>query len=81
MCQPLPFQIVELLPEEKGLVRVGDYTEEALLEVIEDPRIGDFLILHGRIAVTKIDPEEAMEMLAELGLEAPVAARAQASAA
>lgn len=81
MCQPLPFQIVELLPDEKALVKVGDYTEEAILEVIDDPQIGDFLILHGRIAVAKIDPQEALEMLAGLGVEAVVAVGTQASAA
>ena len=81
MCQPLPFQIVELLPDEKAVVKVGDYTEEAILEVIDDPRIGDFLILHGKIAVAKIDPQEALEMLAGLGVEAAIAVRTQATAA
>jgi hydrogenase expression/formation protein HypC len=81
MCAPLPFQIVELLPDEKALVKVGDYTEEAIVGVIDDPQVGDFLILHGKIAVAKIEPQEALEMLAGLGIEAPVAAGTPASAA
>ncbi len=75
MCAPLPFQIVELLPDEKALVKVGDYTEEAILSVIDNPRVGDFVILHGKIAVARIDPQEALEMLAGLGVEAPFAVR------
>jgi hydrogenase expression/formation protein HypC len=80
MCAPLPFQIVELLPDEKALVKVGDYTEEAILNVIDDPQVGDFVILHGKIAVARIDPQEALEMLAGLGVEAPVAVGTQAPA-
>jgi hydrogenase expression/formation protein HypC len=81
MCVPLPFQIIELLPNGNALARIGDVTEEAILDVIDDPQVGDFLILHGKIAVTKIDPQEALEMLAGLGAEAPIAVATQASAA
>ncbi len=81
MCAPLPFQIVELLPDEKALVKVGDYSEEAILSVIDEPQVGDFVILHGKIAVAKIEPQEALEMLAGLGIEAPVAVSAQSPAA
>lgn len=78
MCAPLPFQIVELLPDEKALVKVGDYAEEAIVDVIDNPQVGDFVILHGKIAVARIEPQEALEMLASLGVEAPIAVRTQA---
>lgn len=44
-----------------------------MVEEIDDPQLGDFVIIHGKIALTRIDPEEALEMLAGLGAQAPVA--------
>ncbi len=69
MCAPLPFQIVELLPDEMAIAKLGEVTERVTVEVIDEPRVGDFVILHGRIALTKIDPDEALDMLAQIGAE------------
>lgn len=80
MCAPLPFQIVELLPDEMATVKLGNVTETVTVEVIDDPRIGDFLILHGKVALTKIDPDEALEMLARLGAEAALPSEASCAA-
>ena len=62
-------QFAELAPRTFALQKVGDYTEEAILNVINDAQVGDFLILHGKIAVAKIDPQEALEMLEGKKLE------------
>lgn len=75
MCAPLPFQIVELLPEQMAIVKLSDAVEEISVEEIDDPQVGDFVILHGKVALTKIDLDEALELLAELGARAPVAPR------
>lgn len=77
MCAPLPFQIIELLPDEMAVVKLGNIRETCTVEVIDDPKVGDFLILHGRIALTKIDPDEALEMLAAIGAEGQWPARAE----
>lgn len=75
MCMPLPFQIVELLPDDMGVVTFGEFTETVSLEVIDDARVGDFVILHGKIALTKLDKDEALEMIAEIGADQNSAAQ------
>ncbi|WP_298355373.1 HypC/HybG/HupF family hydrogenase formation chaperone [Rhodoblastus sp.] len=75
MCAPLPFQIVELLPEQMAIAKLGDSVEKITVEEIDDPQVGDFVILHGKVALTKIDPDEALKLLAELGAQAPIAPR------
>lgn len=67
MCIPLPFQIAEMLPDEMGVVTLGYISETVSLEMIEDACVGDYVILHGKVALTKLDRDEALEMLAELG--------------
>ncbi len=80
MCAPLPFQIVELLPDEMAVVQLGKVSETVTVEVIDDPRIGDFVILHGKVALTKIDEDEAQEMLAQIGASPILPMRASCSA-
>lgn len=72
MCAPLPFQIIELLPNDRATVKLGEVTEEVSVDMIEEPRLGDFLILHGRVALTKIEPDEAFDLLEQLGVSAPI---------
>ncbi len=79
MCAPLPFQIVELLPDEMAVVKLGMVSETVTVEVIDDPRVGDFVILHGKVALTKIDVDEAHEMLAQIGADAILPMRADCS--
>lgn len=72
MCAPLPFQIIELLPNDRAKVTLGEVTEEVSVDMIEEPRLGDFLILHGRVALTKIEPDEAHDLLGQLGVSPPI---------
>lgn len=41
--------------------------------LLEDVKVGDYVILHGRNALQKIDPEEAQKTLALFASEAPAA--------
>lgn len=47
MGAPLPFQIVELLPDQMAVMKWGNVSETVTVEAIDDSRIGDFVILHG----------------------------------
>ena len=79
MCAPLPFQIVELLPDEMAIVKLGSVSETVTVEVFDDPHVGNFVILHGRVALTKIDADEAQEMRAKIGANQILPARAHCS--
>lgn len=62
MCLAVPGKIVEL--HEKSCMRMGriDYggiSREACLEYLDDPRIGDYVMVHVGFAISKVDEEEA----------------------
>ena len=70
MCLPLPFQVAELLDDDMARVTLGDVTEIVSLELIEDARVGDYVILHGTCALTRLDAADAQDMVAQLGAAA-----------
>lgn len=64
MCLALPVQVVELLPEEQGIVDLGGVRKTVSLALLDDVTVGDYVILHVGYALTKLDPEEAEKTLA-----------------
>jgi hydrogenase expression/formation protein HypC len=63
MCLAVPMKVIELLPEEKA--RVEREGLEAVVDVslIEQPRVGDYLIIHAGYAIQALDLEDAEERL------------------
>jgi hydrogenase expression/formation protein HypC len=73
MCLAIPVQITEILPDEMAKVTLDGVTRVVSTALIEDPRVGDYVVLHVGYALAKIDPEEAertLEMLAQAGAAA-----------
>ena len=66
MCLAIPGMIKELY-EEGGLkmckVDISGVTQSACVETIEDPMIGDYIIVHAGFALNKLSVEEAKETL------------------
>lgn len=66
MCLAIPGQIKELY-EEGGLqmckVDISGVTQSACVETIDDPQIGDYIIVHAGFALNKLSLEEAQETL------------------
>ena len=70
MCLAIPVQITEILPDEMAKVSLDGVTRVVSTALIDDPRVGDYVVLHVGYALAKIDPDEAertLEMLAEAG--------------
>ena len=70
MCLAIPVQIAEILPDEMAKVSLDGVTRVVSTALIDDPRVGDYVVLHVGYALAKIDPEEAertLEMLAQAG--------------
>lgn len=70
MCLSIPAEIIEI-NGNKATVSVGGTTYEASLDLVDDVKVGDYVLLHTGFALQKLDPEEAEEtikMLKELGL-------------
>ncbi|MEI7982638.1 MAG: HypC/HybG/HupF family hydrogenase formation chaperone [Bacteroidota bacterium] len=62
MCLAIPAKVIAV--EGSGaLVTVGDTEYRASLLLLDDVRVGDFIMLHAGFAIEKVDPEEAAETM------------------
>lgn len=62
MCLGIPGKLENLLGT-KGIVSYGGAKREVDLSLIEDPRIGEYVIVHAGFAIAKLDESEAKETL------------------
>lgn len=67
MCLALPVRVVEVGVSPAGdwaIVDLGGVKKEISLALLDDVRVGDYVILHVGYALSKLDPEEAEKTLA-----------------
>lgn len=62
MCLAIPSKIVEI-KDGVATIDVEGVRRSASLLLLEDPQVGDYVIVHAGFAIHKIDEEEAMETL------------------
>ncbi|MDJ0809619.1 MAG: HypC/HybG/HupF family hydrogenase formation chaperone [Desulfobacterales bacterium] len=62
MCLAIPSKIVEI-NDNMGKIDVAGVQREASLLLLEDPRVGDWVIVHAGFAIQKIDEATAQESL------------------
>lgn len=70
MCLAIPVQVTELLPDDMAKVSLDGVTKVVSTALVEDLKIGDYVVLHVGYALAKIDPDEAertLELLASAG--------------
>ncbi len=90
MCLGIPGEILEAHPGAGGLrfgtVRFGGATREVCLEYVPEAAVGDFVIVHVGLAISRVSPEEAeevfgyleeMQALADLSDEMDAVARSE----
>ena len=62
MCLAVPAQIVSI--EGKDVkVKISGNTMRASLDLLDDVKVGDFVLLHAGYAIQKIDEDEARKTL------------------
>ena len=69
MCLAIPVQVTEILPDNMAKVTLDGVSKMISTALIDDVRLGDYLVLHVGYALTKIDPEEAertLELIREM---------------
>ncbi len=76
MCLAIPGKIVEIVDEENQIakVEVGGVRRNVNTGLLDDARIGDYVLIHVGFAMSKVDEREAEEtlrMLQELGSYEP----------
>lgn len=62
MCLSIPAKI-ESIEGEMAMVSVGSVTYKASLQLLDDAKVGDYILLHTGFAISKISEEEAAETL------------------
>ena len=67
MCLAIPVQVVELQGETMARVRVGNrqtFLTTSTMRLPEQPKLGDYLIVHAGFAMHSLTEEEAQSSLA-----------------
>lgn len=64
MCLAIPGKIKSIEIQYNGLVRManvvfGGITKQASLEMLPDAQVGDYVLVHVGVAISKVDEEEA----------------------
>ena len=73
MCLAIPVQIKEIIDENTAVAEISGLKKTISTALLEDVKVGDYVILHVGYALQKIDPEEAQKPLALFASEAPAA--------
>ena len=73
MCLAIPVQIKEIIDESTAVAEISGLKKTISTALLEDVKVGDYVILHVGYALQKIDPEEAQKKLALFASEAPAA--------
>lgn len=63
MCLAVPMKLASVSETGVGVGDLDGSRHEVDLTLIEDPRIGDFVIVHAGFAIEKLDEDEANERL------------------
>ena len=62
MCLGIPAKVVEKT-NGAGIAEIGGVKREVDLRLVEEAKVGDYVILHAGFAIQKLDEEEAKETL------------------
>lgn len=65
MCVAIPSKVVEI-EDNVATVELGGNRSSARLDLIEDVKIGDYVLVHAGFAITTVDEQYALETLAML---------------
>ena len=63
MCLAVPLKIENLLEDDKALVKQANSLLEIDVSLLDEPKSGDFVIVHAGYAIEILDDGEAEERL------------------
>ena len=62
MCLGIPMKILKI-QSDRAIVSAAGVERRIAVNFLNNPRIGDYVIVHAGFAIEKIDPEKAEETL------------------
>jgi hydrogenase expression/formation protein HypC len=69
MCHALPVKIVALTGPDTAKVSLNGIIKEVSVALIDDPKPGEYVVLHVGYALARIDEAEALRTLALLAAD------------
>ena len=64
MCLAAPAKILEIFDDgNRALVDYGGIKKTAVLSFIENPQVGEYVIIHAGYAIEKLNEQQALENL------------------
>ena len=71
MCLAIPVQIKEIVDENTAVAEISGLKKTISTALLDDVKVGDYVILHVGYALQKIDPAEAKKTLSLFASEGP----------
>jgi hydrogenase expression/formation protein HypC len=65
MCLAVPSKIIDI-QDSLARVDVDGVVREASLLILDDVKIGDYVIVHAGFAISKLDEQAALQTLADM---------------
>ena len=65
MCLAVPSKIIEI-NGDTAKVEVDGVVRDTSIMLIEDPRIGEYVIVHAGFAISKVDEAVALQTIADM---------------
>jgi hydrogenase expression/formation protein HypC len=62
MCLGIPMKVVEI-QNNKAICEQGGTSVEAYLDMLEDVKVGDYVLIHAGFAIKKLSEEDASETI------------------
>ena len=62
MCLGVPMRVIRI-EGDRGVAEIGGIEREIGLQLLEDVKVGDYVIVHAGFAITRLDEEEAEKTL------------------
>ena len=75
MCLAVPARVVECLEGDRALIDLDGVRMDISLELLDDVRPGDYVIVHVGYAIGKLDEDEALATLQAMAEMAQVDTR------
>ena len=64
MCLAVPARITQIHGDAMAKAEVGGIVKEVSLALVDDVKVGDYVIIHVGFALSRLEPEEAEQTLA-----------------
>ncbi len=63
MCLAIPIRVEAVMQDQMARVTLGGVSKLVSIALVEDVRVGDYVLLHVGYALTRLDPDEAKRTL------------------